>query len=178
MWIFPKNPLTLSLCGFGNFILTVGLAKDKKEQKRGTRGRRRAHRFCKVLLDVFIHFYVGIISSIVSVWGWTTMMCSWLMGSHLNFWSLCVQGRPYIWLTEIFSTFNRQPHLFIRSKCMYAHSHHSLSLSQYWSFSVVFFWSFWQMGVPEPPHIRFNVNIYYISQRNITPSKTFIHKVF
>lgn len=38
MWIFPQNPLTLSLCGFGNFILTVGLAKEKKEQKRGTGG--------------------------------------------------------------------------------------------------------------------------------------------
>lgn len=36
MWIFPPNPLTRSLCGLGNFILTVGLAKDKKEQKRGT----------------------------------------------------------------------------------------------------------------------------------------------
>ena len=34
----PQNPLTLSLCGFGNFILTVGLATDKKEQKRGMRG--------------------------------------------------------------------------------------------------------------------------------------------
>lgn len=59
---FPQNTLTLSLCGFGNFILTVGLAKDKKEQKRDM-GVERAHRFCKVLLDVFIHFYVRIISS-------------------------------------------------------------------------------------------------------------------
>lgn len=35
---FPPNLLTLALCGFGNFILTVALAKDKKEQKRGTVG--------------------------------------------------------------------------------------------------------------------------------------------
>lgn len=78
---FPQNPLTLSLCGFGNFILTVGLAKDKKEQKRGSggsggRGELIAHRFCKVLLDVFIHFYVHIISGPVSAWGGAKTMCS------------------------------------------------------------------------------------------------------
>lgn len=71
----PKHSHSLSLCGFGNFILTVVLAKDKKEQKRDM-GVERAHRFCKVLLDVFIHFYVRIISSHVSVRGGAKMMCS------------------------------------------------------------------------------------------------------
>lgn len=72
---FSPNPFTLSLCGFGNFILTVGLAEDKKEQKRGTWGGG-AHRFCKVLLDVFIHFYVHFISSHVNVWGGAKMLWS------------------------------------------------------------------------------------------------------
>lgn len=62
MWIFPK---TILLCGFGNFILTVGLAKDKKEQKRGTRGGEELTYFA-VILDVFVHFYLGIISGLVS----------------------------------------------------------------------------------------------------------------
>lgn len=125
MWIFPQNTFTLSLCGFGNFILTVVLAKDKKEQKRDM-GVERAHRFCKVLLDVFIHFYVRIISSHVSVRGGAKMMCSWLMGRHLNFWSLRAFPRSLRHLIDRNMFYlNRQPHLFIWSKCMFAHSHHS-----------------------------------------------------
>lgn len=44
---FSPNPFTLSLCGFGNFILTVGLAEDKKEQKRGTWGGKELIDFAK-----------------------------------------------------------------------------------------------------------------------------------
>lgn len=35
----PSNPLSLSLYGSGNFILTAGLAEDKKELKGGTAGK-------------------------------------------------------------------------------------------------------------------------------------------
>lgn len=111
MHMFKKcgfSPQTLSLSHSVALVILYWLwvwQKTKKSRKEA-QGGGGAHRFCKVLLDVFIHFYVRIISSPASAWGGAKMTCSWLMESHLNFWSQCAFPRSSLYMidSEIFQT--------------------------------------------------------------------------
>lgn len=127
---FPPKPLSLSHSVALVILYWLWVWQKTKKSRKEAHGAGEAHRFCKVLLDVFIHFYVRIISSPATVWGGARATCSWLMESHLNFWSQCVFPRSSLHLidTNIFYL-NIQPHLFMWTKCMYAHSHYSLNIS-------------------------------------------------
>lgn len=97
---FP--PELSSLCGFGNFILTVGLAKDKKGQKeRGGGGASEWTYFAEVLFDIFIHFCFG-------------------FNSHLNFDTVCISKVVLDWQIDIF---------YLNHICLFdqhADGHHNL----------------------------------------------------
>lgn len=106
----PAHTLkTLAVCGLGSFILTAGLAEDIKELKDCTAlgGRGVA------LLNVFLHFSVGIILGHVSFLDGAAFVCSWLMRSCLNLIPRPLPRTTLNWINSEAFRFEKTNHTYL-----------------------------------------------------------------